>query len=64
MNEEAMSPPWAALFSLSMLVDTGEGRSYSARELSAWMRAAGFAEPSVTALPRPANTSLIVSAKP
>jgi hypothetical protein len=64
MNAEAMSPPWAALFSLSMLVDTGDGRSYSAREISAWMRVAGFTEPSVTALPRPANTSLIVAAKP
>lgn len=64
MNPEAMSPPWAALFSLSMLVDTGEGRSYSATEISAWMRAAGFSEPSVTTLPRPANTSLIVAAKP
>ncbi len=64
INPEALSPLWATLFSLSMLVDTGEGRSYSGREISAWMKAAGFLEPTVTALPRPANTSLIVATKP
>jgi hypothetical protein len=64
IEPHGMSPVWAALFSLSMLADTGEGRSYSGREISALMRAAGFVDPEVRRLPQPANTSLIVAAKP
>jgi hypothetical protein len=52
------------MFSLTMLVETGEGRSYSGREFSAWMRAVGFSEPAVRPLPEPANTSLIIATKP
>jgi predicted O-methyltransferase YrrM len=64
IEPHGMSPVWAALFSLNMLVDTGEGRSYSGRELSALMRAAGFAKPEVRPLPAPVNTSLIIATKP
>ncbi len=64
IEPHGMSPVWATLFSLNMLVDTGEGRSYSARELSALMRAAGFVEPGVRPLPAPANTSLVIATKP
>jgi hypothetical protein len=64
IDPNGMSPAWAAWFSLSTLAETGEGRSYSGRELSAWMRAVGFCEPAVRRLPQPANTSLIIAAKP
>lgn len=64
IDPDGMSPVWAAMFSLSMLVDTGEGRSYSGRELSAWMKAVGFVDPAVRPLPQPANTSLVVATKP
>jgi hypothetical protein len=64
IDPDGVSPAWAAMFSLSMLVDTGEGRSYGGREFSAWMRAVGFSEPAVRPLPEPANTSLIVATKP
>jgi hypothetical protein len=47
-----------------MLVDTGDGRSYSGQELSASIRAAGFVGAAVKPLPKPANTSLIIATKP
>ena len=58
------SPVWAALFSLNMLVNTGEGRSYSGREIAAWMREAGFVETVVRPVPPPANTGLVIGTKP
>ena len=64
IEPHGMSPVWAALFSLNLLVVTGEGRSYSGREISALMRAAGFAKPEVRPLPAPVNTSLVIATKP
>ncbi len=64
IEPHGMSPVWAALFSLNLLVVTGEGRSYSGREISALMRTVGFAEPEVRPLPAPVNTSLVIATKP
>ncbi len=58
------SPVGAVLFSLNMLVNTGEGRSYSGREIAGWMRAAGFADPAVEPLRAPATASLVIGTKP
>jgi predicted O-methyltransferase YrrM len=64
VDPDGTSPVWAALFSLNMLVNTGEGRSYSGREIAGWMREAGFVEPVVRALPPPGNASLVIGTKP
>lgn len=58
------SPLGAVLFSLNMLVNTGEGRSYSGPEIAGWMRAAGFADPAVKPLGAPATASLVIGTKP
>ena len=59
-----VSPTSAVLFSLNMLVNTGDGRSYSGREIMAWMRETGFANPAVKRLPAPASSSLVTATKP
>ena len=58
------SPVRAALFSLNMLVNTGEGRSYSSDEIMALMRDAGFKPLEVRTLPPPIPTSLVIGEKP
>jgi len=64
IDPDGTSPVWAALFSLNMLVNTGEGRSYSGREIAAWMRETGFEQPLVKPLPAPGNVSLVIGTKP
>lgn len=64
IDPDGTSPVWAALFSLNMLVNTGEGRSYSGSEIAGWMREAGFVQPDVRPLPPPGNASLVIGTKP
>ena len=59
-----VSPIPAVLFALNMLVNTGDGRSYSGREIMAWMRATGFGNAAVRRLPPPATNSLVMATKP
>ena len=42
LDEEGDGPPGAALFSLNMLVNTRDGRSYRASEIRGWLEAAGL----------------------
>ncbi|UCH86511.1 MAG: methyltransferase domain-containing protein [Dehalococcoidia bacterium] len=64
IDPDGTSPPRAALFSLNMLVNTGEGRSYSGEEIMRLMKETGFAPLEVKALPSPAYTSLVIGEKP
>jgi SAM-dependent methyltransferase len=64
VGPDGTSPVGAVLFSLNMLVNTGEGRSYSGREIGGWMREAGFVDPEVRPLPPPAGASLVIGTKP
>ena len=64
IDEEGTSPLSAVLFSLNMLVNTGEGQSYSGAEITSLMDAVGFVEPRVIPLPEPLRTSLVISVKP
>jgi predicted O-methyltransferase YrrM len=59
-----VSPTSAVLFALNMLVNTGDGRSYSGREIMAWMRETGFANAAVRRLLAPATSSLVTATKP
>lgn len=63
IDEDRTSPLGAVLFSLNMLVNTGEGQSYSASEITGLMESAGFVEPRVIPL-EPVRASLVVSVKP
>lgn len=42
LAEGKTSPPWPVFFSVHMVAVTGGGRAYTAREIAAMMRAAGF----------------------
>ncbi len=64
VDPDGTSPPGAVLFSLNMLVNTGEGRSYSGPEIAGWMRRTGFVDPVVKPLPAPATNSLVIGTKP
>jgi predicted O-methyltransferase YrrM len=64
IDPEGTSPVRAALFSLNMLVNTGEGRSYSEQGITALMRDAGFVPRETRSLPPPLATSLVIGEKP
>jgi SAM-dependent methyltransferase len=42
LNEDHAAPLPGALFSVNMLVNTAGGRSYAPREMTAWLKKAGF----------------------
>ena len=63
IDEEGTSPMRAVLFSLNMLVNTGQGQSYSGGEIMGLMEAVGFIEPRIIPIPG-AGTSLVISARP
>ncbi len=42
LDESKAGPPQGAIFAVNMLVNTREGRTYTPREMSAWMKKAGF----------------------
>lgn len=63
IDDSKVAPVGAVLFSLNMLVNTGEGRSYSGNEIMSWMRETGFESPRVQHLPPPAGTSLVIGTK-
>jgi SAM-dependent methyltransferase len=50
LREDRAGPVPAALFSVNMLVNTTEGRSYAPREIRGWLRAAKFGSVKVTVL--------------
>jgi 2-polyprenyl-3-methyl-5-hydroxy-6-metoxy-1,4-benzoquinol methylase len=50
LAEDRAHPVPAALFSINMLVNTEAGRSYTPKEMSAWLRKAGFKKTSVKPL--------------
>ena len=52
-NEDRVSPPGSATFALQMLGDTPHGDAYTFNELSAMLKAAGFASATIHPLPGP-----------
>jgi len=63
IDPERTSPRRAALFSLNMLVMTGQGQSYSGEDIMGLMRETGFMPLEVRSLPPPAWTSLVIGEK-
>jgi ubiquinone/menaquinone biosynthesis C-methylase UbiE len=61
-NEDRISPPEAATFSLVMLVMTPGGDAYTFRELDRMMRNAGFAKNELHELP-PSLHRVVISTK-
>jgi 2-polyprenyl-3-methyl-5-hydroxy-6-metoxy-1,4-benzoquinol methylase len=60
-NEDRVTPPMAARFSLAMLAFTPAGDAYTLKELSGMLAEAGFS--SVTAHPLPGPETVIVATK-
>ena len=50
LNEDHASPVPGALFSVNMLVNTAEGRSYTPKEMKGWLTTVGFRKITVKAL--------------
>jgi len=64
LGDEGTSPVGAVLFSLNMLVNTGEGQSYSGKEIMELMSSVGFTQTRVTPLLPAARSSLVTGVKP
>lgn len=64
LDDEGIFPVGAVLFSLNMLVNTGEGQSYSGKEITDLMSSIGFSQTRVTLLPPSARSSLVTAVKP
>ena len=62
-NEDGVTPPFAALFSMTMLTSTPKGRAYRFSELEAMHRAVGFTDCALIELP-PTPQRLVVARKP
>jgi len=63
LDDEGTSPVGAVLFSLNMLVNTGEGQSYSGMEIMDLMKSVGFTHTKVVPLPAGARSSLVIGTK-
>ena len=61
-NDDGISPPLAAMFSMVMLVSTPKGKAYRFSELDAMHRAAGFTDCELVELP-PTPQRLVVARK-
>jgi 2-polyprenyl-3-methyl-5-hydroxy-6-metoxy-1,4-benzoquinol methylase len=55
-NEDRISPPMAAAFSMTMLVSTASGNAYTLRELNAMYEEAGFTGMTSQAIPMSPHT--------
>jgi hypothetical protein len=51
INDNRISPPHSALFSVNMLVGTERGRCYSPKEIKRWLAETGFSNIGITYLP-------------
>ena len=61
-NDDRTGPPNALIFTVNMLVHTTEGDTFTFKEMSAWLREAGFRNPRL--LDAPAPSPLILATKP
>ena len=59
LNEDKISPSFAALFSLNMLVGTQMGRTYASSEIIDWLKAAGVLHIEQIAVQHPNESSII-----
>lgn len=62
VNPDRMGPPSSLLFAVNMLVNTQAGDTYSFKEISGWLRDAGFKRPRLLEVPGP--SPLVLATKP
>jgi predicted O-methyltransferase YrrM len=63
LDDNLTHPPVGALFSLLMLLTTGQGRCYSFSEVKRWLEATAFKNVVEISLPHPLTSSLVIGAK-
>lgn len=61
-NDERTGPPIALIFAVNMLVNTEQGDTFTFKEISEWLRAAGFVNPRL--LEVPAVSPLVLANRP
>ncbi len=61
-NNDRTGPPSALIFAVNMLVHTTEGDTFTFKEISQWLREAGFRD--VRLLEAPAPSPLVLATKP
>lgn len=61
-DDDRTGPPMSLLFAVNMLVNTKAGDTFSFREMSGWLREAGFRNPRLLAVP--AVSPLVLATKP
>jgi ubiquinone/menaquinone biosynthesis C-methylase UbiE len=61
-NNDRTGPPNALIFAVNMLVHTTEGDTFTFKEISDWLREAGFRD--VRSLEAPAPSPLVLATKP
>ena len=62
VNHDRTGPPMGLLFAVNMLVNTKAGDTFSFKEMSGWLREAGFKNPRL--LDVPAISPLVLATKP
>jgi methylase of polypeptide subunit release factors len=62
VNDDRSGPPMGLLFAVNMLVNTQAGDTFSFKEMSGWLREAGFRNPRL--LEVPAVSPLVLATKP
>jgi 2-polyprenyl-3-methyl-5-hydroxy-6-metoxy-1,4-benzoquinol methylase len=61
-NEQRTAPPTPLIFAVNMLVHSEEGDTFTFREMSGWLREAGFVRPRL--LEAPAPSPLVLATRP
>jgi len=62
LDESGLNPPWAAIFSVNMLIHTQKGRSYKEKEVIYWVKELGF--DSIKTIPLDERSKIILAIKP
>lgn len=62
VNDDRSGPPMSLMFAVNMLVNTRAGDTFSFKEMSGWLREAGFRNPRL--LEVPAVSPLVLATKP
>jgi ubiquinone/menaquinone biosynthesis C-methylase UbiE len=62
VDDDRTGPPMGLLFAVNMLVNTRDGDTFSFKEMSGWLREAGFRNPRL--LEVPAVSPLVLATKP
>lgn len=63
-DERRVSPPFAALFALTMLLTSEHGAAHARTEMAAWMAKAGFTGVAVKPLPPPMPHVVLLGTRP